>query len=96
MTMLSGKFLAGLGEEESKAIYLHYTNANGPVVDNTHFSERGAYAMAALVAKGLESLQLAQYKHLALTFLPVEQDGPGDANQIKVQNSLYETRNITP
>ncbi len=94
MTQLSGQFVAGLGEEESKAIYLHYTGADGPVADNTHFSERGAYAMAALVAKGLDDLQLAQYTRFPQSLNKAGQDGPGEAAQIKAQRALSETGNI--
>lgn len=83
MTRLSGRFVSGLGKERSKAIYLHLTGTDGPIEDNTHFSERGAYAMAAIVVQQLDALQLVTYKHLAGTFIHVEKDGRGDVTHIQ-------------
>lgn len=80
---LSRQFISGLGEQESKAIYLHFTSAEGPVEDNTHFSERGAYAMAALVAQGLDTLDIVPRQDAPATFIRVEQDGSGDASRIQ-------------
>ncbi len=99
MTRMSRQFVAGLGEAESKAVYLHLAGADGPIEDNTHFSETGAYAMAALVVKGLNALQLVPFQPGPA---PAEQDGSdavaGNRDtkpaQIKTQNALYQTRDI--
>ena len=58
MNSLSRQFVSRLGEQESKAVYLHKVSTEGPIEDNTHFSERGAYAMAAMVVRELDSLRL--------------------------------------
>jgi unsaturated rhamnogalacturonyl hydrolase len=83
MTYLSGQFVSSLGEEESKAIYLHSTGPDGPVEDNTHFSERGAYAMAAIVARELDSLHIVPLRLSSPAFIRVEQDGSGDFSHIQ-------------
>ncbi len=75
MTRLSGQFVGGLGEQASKAIYLHLVSNGKPVEDNTHFSERGAYAMAALVARELARLQIVTRSIDMPEFIHVEQDG---------------------
>lgn len=86
MTRLSARFVAGLGEQESKAIYLHLNTSNGAIEDNTHFSERGAYAMAALVARELESLQIVTPDIMPQKFIRVEQNGSGDF--VKIQDAI--------
>ena len=59
-----------LGEEPSKRYFLHYTAADGiarypqGVTDNTHFSEIGARAVAALVADGLKAADVPDSKHV--------------------------------
>ena len=83
MTRLSGQYVAGLGEEQSKAVYLHMNGPQGRVEDNSHFSETGAYAMAALVVEGLSRLKLAPHEPVSGTFVRVEQDGSGDATRIQ-------------
>jgi len=97
MTRLSGEFIDRLGEEKSKAIYLHYTGADGPVEDNTHFSERGAYAMAAIVVRELDARHIQRYQP------PPEASGqvPNNAADyaaeliwIKTQSAFYETEGI--
>ena len=82
MTALSRQLVSGLGEQDSKAIYLHLPGANGPIEDNTHFSERGAYVMAALVARGLDTLQIVARNEPSPRFIRVEQDGSGDVTRI--------------
>jgi pectinesterase len=83
MTRLSGLFVAGLGEEESKAVYLYLAGVDATKADNTHFTESGAYAMASLVVRGLSALQLVPRTHVAGTFIRVEQDGSGDVTRIQ-------------
>lgn len=83
MNALSRQLVSGLGEQESKAIYLHLPGADGPIEDNTHFSERGAYVMAALVAGGLDALHVVPRKQDPPTFIRVEQDGSGDVTRIQ-------------
>lgn len=83
MTRLSGQYVAGLGEEQSKAVYLHMAGPDGPVEDNTHFSETGAYAMAALVVEGLNALKLVSHEPASQIFIRVEQDGSGDVTRIQ-------------
>lgn len=83
MTRLSGRLVSDLGEQESKAIYLHLSGAEGRVEDDTHFSERGAYAMAALVARELERLQLLPLELQKPGFISVEQDGSGEFTNIQ-------------
>lgn len=51
--------IIGLGEEDSKSLFLHLKpgeNRNFPKgnTDNTHFNEKGATAMAALFVEGLK------------------------------------------
>jgi lysophospholipase L1-like esterase len=86
VTRLSGQLVAGLGEQESKAIYLHLMTAEKPVEDNTHFSERGAYAMAALVARELERLKIAPVALTTPDFIQVKQDGGGDF--VRIQDAI--------
>lgn len=55
---VSAQTLNELGEEESKVFFLHleagqYKNYPEGLTDNTHFSEKGAAAMAKIVAEGL-------------------------------------------
>lgn len=83
MTHLSRQFVSRLGEQESKAIYLHSEGADGPIEDNTHFSERGAYAMAAMVEQGLDTLQIVPHELPSPTFFRVEKDGTGDVSRIQ-------------
>jgi len=83
MNALSRQFVSRLGEQESKAVYLHAMGSDGPGEDNTHFSERGAYAMAALVARELDRLQIVPHAGRPPTFIRVEQDGSGDTTRIQ-------------
>ena len=86
MTRLSGQFVAGLGEQESKAVYLHFMATELLIEDNTHFSERGAYAMAALIALELDRLQIVAHNSATADFIHVEQDGSGDF--IRIQDAI--------
>jgi lysophospholipase L1-like esterase/mannose-6-phosphate isomerase-like protein (cupin superfamily) len=45
------RWLSGLGEDASRAFYLHVPEQN--LRDNTHFHQRGAAAVACLVVQGL-------------------------------------------
>ena len=92
ITRLSAQLVAGLGEQESKAIYLHFKTAETTVEDNTHFSERGAYAIAALVAQELGRLQIVAHSFETPDFIHVEQNGSGDFIRIQdAINSLNDT-----
>ena len=86
MTRLSGQFVRRLGEQESKAIFLHLLTPAGQKEDNTHFSERGAYAMAALVARELDRLQLLPLALNTPDFISVEKDGSGDF--VRIQDAI--------
>lgn len=86
MNDMSRRYVAGLGEEESKAVYLYLADDNRTKADNTHFTEAGAYAMASMVVKGLDSLQLAACQQVPASFIRVEQDGSGDVTHI--QNAI--------
>jgi len=90
MNLLSQALIAGLGEEESKSIYLHLPDAEPPVEDNTHFSEQGASAMAALVAEGLDALGIVPLDRPVTRFIRVEQDGSGDVRQIQQAINLLD------
>jgi len=92
MTRLSGNLVADLGEQASKDIYLHLTSNGKTIEDNTHFSERGAYAMAALVARELNRLQIVSQNLAQPDFIRVESDGSGDFVRIQdAINSLEDT-----
>jgi pectinesterase len=86
MTVLSGQFIADLGAQKSKDIYLHLTTARQVVEDNTHFSEQGAYAMAAFVARELDRLQVVPHHFSAPNVVQVESDGSGDF--IRIQDAI--------
>jgi lysophospholipase L1-like esterase len=72
----SMEYFQSIGEEGSKKYYLHYTAADHirtfpvGITDDTHFSELGARAVAALVARRLEELNIPVSKHV----LPVSLD----------------------
>jgi pectinesterase len=83
MNQLSRQFITALGEQDSKAIYLQTNGPEGLVEDNTHFSERGAYAMAAMVARELDHLKLLALQPADYHFLRVEKDGRGDTETIQ-------------
>ncbi|MFC1776053.1 pectinesterase family protein [Pseudomonadota bacterium] len=92
ITRLSAQLVAALGEQKSKAIYLHFKTAETTVEDNTHFSERGAYAIAALVAQELGRLQIVAHSFETPDFIHVEQNGSGDFIRIQdAINSLDDT-----
>lgn len=80
MTRMSGQFVASLGEEGSKTVYLYLAGVDKTKPDNTHFTETGAYAMASLVARGLDDLELVP--------LEAGQDG-------RTQTALFQTRDVT-
>jgi lysophospholipase L1-like esterase len=66
----SMEYFQSIGEEGSKKYYLHYTAADhirtfpAGITDDTHFSELGARAVAALVARRLEELNIPLSKHV--------------------------------
>jgi lysophospholipase L1-like esterase len=63
-------YFQSIGEEGSKKYYLHYAAGdNTPgfptgIVDDTHFNELGARAVAALVARRLKELHIPLSKHV--------------------------------
>lgn len=83
MNELSRQFVASVGEEESKSIYLYLAGDDREKADNTHFTEAGAYAMASMVVRGLDALQLVPHEPLPASFIRVEQDGGGDVTRIQ-------------
>jgi lysophospholipase L1-like esterase len=63
LNQMAGKFYEALGEEGSKAAFLHYpagTYPNRPeeLKDNTHFNSYGGYELAKLVAQGIKEVKL--------------------------------------
>ena len=63
LNQMAGKFYEALGEEGSKAAFLHYpagTYPNRPeeLKDNTHFNSYGGYELAKLVAQGIKEAKL--------------------------------------
>lgn len=99
MTRMSGQFVAGLGEEDSKAIYLYLAGADASKPDNTHFTEMGAYAMASLVVKGLDALQLVPFEPgqtdmtSDITFNS-KPDFESRPTRTKTQIAIFQTRDI--
>lgn len=66
----SRAYFQSIGEEGSKKYYLHYTAADhirafpAGITDDSHFSELGARAMAALVARRLKELSIPLSEHV--------------------------------
>ncbi|HSX58734.1 MAG TPA: cupin domain-containing protein [Tahibacter sp.] len=60
--MTSLRWLDGLGEDASRAFYLHVPEQN--LRDNTHFHQRGAAAVACLVVQGLRAQGLVDAARL--------------------------------
>jgi len=63
-------YFQSIGEEGSKKYYLHYTAADhvpafpAGISDDTHFSEIGARAVAALIGRRLKELHIPLSKHV--------------------------------
>jgi lysophospholipase L1-like esterase len=76
LTASSMRLVQESGEEPSKRLFLHYTAADkvAPypqgVTDDTHFSEAGARAVAALVARGLKAASVPVAQHVRTTNTP--------------------------
>lgn len=69
MTQKSRELVQRLGEEASKALYLQippgiYQKVPNGKIDNTHFSEKGAIAMAMLFVEGVKEQHLELEKYL--------------------------------
>jgi len=69
MTKKSRELVLGLGEEASIELYMHlppntYEKAPGGRIDNTHFKEKGAIAMAKLFVEGVKEQHLELEKYL--------------------------------
>jgi len=95
MTRMSGQFVAALGEEDSKTVYLYLAGVDATKPDNTHFTETGAYAMASLVARGLDALKLAHCKCTADAAAPGGRKEPGSGRtQTKTRVALQQTRDV--
>lgn len=65
----STKFIIELGEKDSETLFLHFPPGTYPQSpdgkkDNTHFSEKGATAMAMLFIEGLKEQHLELEKYL--------------------------------
>lgn len=73
MQTMSENLVAGMGVEESKALYMwiepgEYPHLPDGKEDNTHFRERGAIAMARLFAESLKELGLEELnQHVVLS-----------------------------
>jgi len=95
MTRMSALFVAGLGEEGSKSVYLYLAGVDTTRPDNTHFTETGAYAMAALVARGLDALKLVPLEPGpgATTSNDGQEPASGPA-LTKAQAALVRTRDV--
>jgi len=99
MTRMSGQFVAGLGEEDSKTVYLYLAGVDKTKPDNTHFTETGAYAMAALVARGLDTLQLVPLPPALTDTTPESMAGDkpdpeSRLTRIRTQVAIFQTRDI--
>lgn len=68
MNSMTRSMVLAAGEEGSKTLYLHLKKGASPlsahadVVDNTHFSAKGAYVVAAMVADALDQLGLKLFR----------------------------------
>lgn len=68
MNAFTRDLVSSHGEEGSKALYLHLEVGETPlsrkeaVVDNTHFSEKGAYLVAEFAADQLDTLGLKPFR----------------------------------
>jgi lysophospholipase L1-like esterase len=66
----SMEYFQSVGDEGSKKYYLHYTAADriptfpAGIIDDTHFNELGARAVAALVARRLAEFNIPLSKHV--------------------------------
>jgi lysophospholipase L1-like esterase len=63
LNQMAGKFYESLGEEGSKAAFLHYpantfTTRPDELKDNTHFNSYGGYELAKLIARGIKDAKL--------------------------------------
>jgi len=95
MTRMSRQFVAGLGEEDSKTVYLYLAGVDATKPDNTHFTETGAYAMAALVARGLAALGLAPLEAGPDNAQAGEQEEPERGpDPSKARIALFQTRDV--
>lgn len=94
MTKMSGRFVAGLGEEDSKTVYLYLAGADKTKPDNTHFTETGAYAMASLVVRGLDALALVRPDTAAKSAASGKSDPESRLTHMRTQVAMYQTRDI--
>jgi len=99
MTRMSAQFVASLGEEDSKTVYLYLAGVDKTKPDNTHFTETGAYAMAALVARGLDALKLvplppAPTDTTSESTAGDKLDPDSRLTRIRTQVAIYQTRDI--
>lgn len=95
MTRMSGLFVAGLGEEDSKTVYLYLSGVDATKPDNTHFTETGAYAMASLVARGMDALGLVPLESGADTAPSSDGRAPvTKSERNKIQIAFAQTRDI--
>ncbi len=83
LNQLSRQWVNTLGEEASKLVYLQQPSEDGPIEDNSHFSQYGAYRLAAMVAQSLDQQGLLPLDLPTPRFLRVEQDGSGDTTRIQ-------------
>jgi len=95
MTRMSRQFVANLGEDDSKTVYLYLAGVDKAKPDNTHFTETGAYAMASLVARGLDALKLVPLESGPNTTTREDRKEPGPGNaRSKARAALVRTRNV--
>ena len=99
MTRMSDQFVASLGEEDSKTVYLYLAGVDTSKPDNTHFTETGAYAMASLVVRGLDTLGLVPFRagppETTPTTTPDDKlDAESRLTHMRTQVAMYQTRDV--
>lgn len=94
MTKMSGQFVAGLGAEDSKTVYLYLAGVDKTKPDNTHFTETGAYAMASLVVRGLGALGLVKPDTATESPAGGNSDPESRLARMRTQVAMYQTRDV--
>jgi len=98
-TKMSGQFVSGLGEQVSKTVYLYLAGVDKTKPDNTHFTETGAYAMASLVVRGLDALDLvpmppALHDTTPENTVSSKPDPESRVSRMRTQAAIFQTRDV--
>ncbi len=80
---LTRKLVSDFGEQPSKSLYLHFDEGLNKQQDDSHFSEYGAYRVAAIIATELDRIGLVKQVSQSPTIIRVEQDGSGDFTHVQ-------------